>query len=275
MATQNTNKASFLGMSLTDILKGRNYDLETARNKVPFVNNWTSALFATMKSLYSNYVPDEAYALYKQQEQEIIATAESNAAMVRAKGEVELRNLRYQHDMAMGSDIIKVSGSGGNMSGSFLDALLQQRQYQMMDEKTVITNTINQASAIMKEGYRNAANVALQAQGMAQKQKYGVVGALLAGADKYFELAYKDKAEAARQAANDEILDRYDENWKEYMKKQYNWTDTDFVLHDVQETQKKVMEEHGATKTDYGVLGGFEQNLGEDTNPFGSQSIFA
>lgn len=275
MAEQNKNKFSIMGMSVKDILTGNNYDLETARNRVPFVNNWTSGLFATLKNLYANQVPNEAYALYKQQEREIVATAETNAAMVRAKGEVELRNLQYQHDIAMGSDIIKVSGSGGNLSGSFLDALMQQRKYQMMDEKTVATNTINQASAIMKEGYRNAANVALQAQTMSQKQKYGVVGSILAGVDKYFEMSFKDKTEAARQAANNEVLERYKENFEDYMKKQYGLTDSDFVLDEVQATQKKVLEEHGAKKIDYGVLGGFEQNLGEDTNPFGSQDIFA
>ena len=180
MATQNQNTlgyktgvyaANFLGMSVGDILSGQHYNLTTARDRIPFVNNWTSALFTTLKGLYSTYVPSEAYELYKKQEQEIIATAVSNAEQVRAKGEVELRNLRYKHDMAMGSDIIKVSGSGGNMSGSFLDALIQQRKYQMIDEQTVITNTTNQASAIMREAYRNAANVATQAQTAAQKQK--------------------------------------------------------------------------------------------------------
>lgn len=275
MAEQNRKKFSIMGMSVKDILTGNNYDLETARNRVPFVNNWTSALFATMKSLYANQIPDEAYALYKQQEQEIVATAETNAAMVRAKGEVELRNLQYQHDIAMGSDIIKVSGSGGNLSGSFLEALMQQRKYQMMDEQTVATNTINQASAIMKEGYRNAANVALQAQNIAQRQRHGVFGAIMAGVDKYFEMSFKDKAEAARQAANEEILTRSDDNFKYYMKRHYNWTGTDSVINDVQDTEKKVIEEQGADKTAYGVLGVFDQNLGQDTNPFGSQDIFA
>ena len=223
MATQNKTTLGYkdgayslpvAGMSVGDILTGNNYDLTTARNRIPFVNNWTSALFATMKSLYANYVPDEAYALYKQQEREIIATAETNAAVIRAKGEVELRNLQYQHDKAMGTDIIKVSGSGGNMSGSFLDALMQQRKYQMLDEKTVVTNTENQVAAVLKEGYRNAANVAMQAQVTAQKQKQGVVGALMAGLDKYFELSFRDKAEAARQDAANEKLERSKENFE-------------------------------------------------------------
>lgn len=224
MATQNKNTYGYkdgayslpvAGMSVGDILTGNNYDLTTARNRIPFVNNWTSALFATMKSLYANQIPDEAYALYKQQEQEIIATAETNAAVIRAKGEVELRNLRYQHDKAMGTDIIKVSGSGGNLSGSFLDALMQQRKYQIMDEKTIATNTENQVAAVLKEGYRNAAHVAMQAQVTAQKQKQGVFGALMAGLDKYFELSFKDKAEAARQDAANEKLERTQENMEQ------------------------------------------------------------
>lgn len=274
MAEQTKNKGSFMGMSVKDILTGNNYDLATARNKVPFVNNWTSALFATMKSLYANQVPDEVYSLYKQQEQAIISTANSNAEMVRAKGEVELRNLRYQHDREMGSDIIKVSGSGGNLSGSFLDALIQQRKYQMMDEQTVATNTINQASAIMKEGYRNAANVALQAQNMAQKQRHGIFGAIMAGVDKYFELSYKDKAEAARQSAAEDTLTNWTNRVMDRIKEDYNLTEADTVLNEVKQTQRKVLQDHGATKTNYGVLGGFEQDLGEDTNPFGSQDIF-
>lgn len=275
MAEEKKKPVSFIGMSVKDIITGNNYDLATARNKVPFVNNWTSALFATMKSLYANQVPDEVYSLYKQQEQAIISTANSNAEMVRAKGEVELRNLRYQHDREMGSDIIKVSGSGGNLSGSFLDALLQQRKYQMMDEQTVATNTINQASAIMKEGYRNAANVALQAQNMAQKQRHGVFGAIMAGVDKYFELSYKDKAEAARQSAAEDTLTNWTNRVMDRIKEDYNLTEADTVLNEVKQTQRKVLQDHGATKTNYGVLGGFEQDLGEDTNPFGSQDIFA
>lgn len=274
MAEEKKKPVSFIGMSVKDIITGNNYDLATARNKVPFVNNWTSALFATMKSLYANQVPDEVYSLYKQQEQAIVSTANSNAEMVRAKGEVELRNLRYQHDREMGSDIIKVSGSGGNLSGSFLDALLQQRKYQMMDEQTVVTNTINQASAIMKEGYRNAANVALQAQNMAQKQRHGVFGAIMAGVDKYFELSYKDKAEAARQSAAEDTLTNWTNRVMDRIKEDYNLTEADTVLNEVKQTQRKVLQDHGATKTNYGVLGGFEQDLGEDTNPFGSQDIF-
>lgn len=274
MAEEKKKPVSFIGMSVKDIITGNNYDLATARNKVPFVNNWTSALFATMKSLYANQVPDEVYSLYKQQEQAIVSTANSNAEMVRAKGEVELRNLRYQHDREMGSDIIKVSGSGGNLSGSFLDALLQQRKYQMMDEQSVATNTINQASAILKEGYRNAANVALQAQNMAQKQRHGVFGAIMAGVDKYFELAYKDKAEAARQSAAEDTLTNWTNRVMDKIKEDYNLTEADTVLNEVKQTQRKVLQDHGATKTNYGVLGGFEQDLGEDTNPFGSQDIF-
>ena len=274
MAEEKKKPVSFIGMSVKDIITGNNYDLATARNKVPFVNNWTSALFATMKSLYANQVPDEVYSLYKQQEQAIISTANSNAEMVRAKGEVELRNLRYQHDREMGSDIIKVSGSGGNLSGSFLDALIQQRKYQMMDEQTVATNTINQDSAIMKEGYRNAANVALQAQNMAQKQRHGVFGAIMAGVDKYFELSYKDKAEAARQSAAEDTLTNWTNRVMDRIKEDYNLTEADTVLNEVKQTQRKVLQDHGATKTNYGVLGGFEQDLGEDTNPFGSQDIF-
>ena len=274
MAEEKKKPVSFIGMSVKDIITGNNYDLATARNKVPFVNNWTSALFATMKSLYANQVPDEVYSLYKQQEQAIVSTANSNAEMVRAKGEVELRNLRYQHDREMGSDIIKVSGSGGNLSGSFLDALLQQRKYQMMDEQSVATNTINQASAILKEGYRNAANVALQAQNMAQKQRHGVFGAIMAGVDKYFELSYKDKAEAARQSAAEDTLTNWTNRVMDRIKEDYNLTEADTVLNEVKQTQRKVLQDHGATKTNYGVLGGFEQDLGEDTNPFGSQDIF-
>ena len=39
--------------------------------------------------------------------------------------------------------IIKVSGSGGNMSGSFLDALIQQRKYQIYNYKYAVNETFS------------------------------------------------------------------------------------------------------------------------------------
>ena len=252
MATQNKNTYGYkdgsyslpvLGMSLGDFITGNHYDMTTGRNRIPFVNNWTSGLFVTLKTLYANRVPDTTYEIYKQQEQEIINTAISNAEAIKAKGEIELRNLQYKHDREMGSDIIKVSGSGGNMSGSFLDALMQQRKYQMLDEKSVATNTINQASAVMKEAYRNAANVAVQAQTTAQKQKNGVFNAIMAGIDKYFELSFKDKSEAARNDALNEQLENTEANIEEDRKRRYNSNASSAVIEGLQRNFIRIKEE--------------------------------
>ena len=109
---------------------------------------------------------------------------------------------------------------------------------------------------------------------MAQKQRHGVFGAIMAGVDKYFELSYKDKAEAARQSAAEDTLTNWTNRVMDRIKEDYNLTEADTVLNEVKQTQRKVLQDHGATKTNYGVLGGFEQDLGEDTNPFGSQDIF-
>ena len=252
MATQNKDTYGYkdgayslpvLGMSLGDFITGNHYDMTTGRNQIPFVNNWTSGLFVTLKTLYANRVPDTTYEIYRQQEQEIISTAISNAEAIKAKGEIELRNLQYKHDREMGSDIIKVSGSGGNMSGSFLDALMQQRKYQMLDEKSVATNTINQASAIMKEAYRNAANVAIQAQTTAQKQKNGVFNAIMAGLDKYFELSFKDKAEAARNDALNEQLENTETNIEADRNRRYNSTASSAVIEGLQRNLNRMKKE--------------------------------
>lgn len=252
MATQNKSTYGYkdgayslpvLGMSLGDFITGNHYDMTTGRNQIPFVNNWTSGLFVTLKTLYANRVPDTTYEIYRQQEQEIINTAISNAEAIKAKGEIELRNLQYKHDREMGSDIIKVSGSGGNMSGSFLDALMQQRKYQMLDEKSVATNTINQASAVMKEAYRNAANVAVQAQTTAQKQKNGVFNAIIAGIDKYFELSFKDKAEAARNDALNEQLENTEANIEADRNRRYNSNASSAVIEGLQKNLKRMKEE--------------------------------
>lgn len=279
MATQNKDTlgyktgiyaANILGMSVGDILSGQHYNLTTARDRIPFVNNWTSALFATAKNLYANFVPEEAYEIYKKQELEIMNTALANAESVKAQGEVELRNLRYKHDMAMGADIIKVSGSGGNMSGSFLDALIQQRKYQMMDEKTVATNTINQASAIIQEGYRNAANVAIQAQTTAQKQKNGVFGALMAGVDKYFELSFKDKAMAAQQDMLNESLERQKENNEKDMKERYGNYKAEKTVKGIEVKQKEtantVLQNTDTTKVSWGLPSDKTFNLNSEEN---------
>lgn len=249
-----------------DIISGRAYNRDTARNKIPFVNNWTSALLVTGAHLLANKIPDETYDLYKQQEQAIIDTALNNAEMVRAQGEVELRNLRIKHDMAMGTDIIKVSGSGGNMSGSFLDALMQQRKYQMLDEKSVITNTINQSTAIMKEGYNNAISVAMQAKNTAVKEKYGVFSALVAGMGAYLDGALKDKTEAARQDANDESIKRTEQNRTDVRNYKYGKTKVDGndVLEQVKQEQRDLFGRKQKTSS-YGVLGNFDQSLGSNT----------
>jgi hypothetical protein len=281
MATQNKNTlgyktgayaANILGMSLGDILSGQHYNLTTARDRIPFVNNWTSALFTTLKGIYSTYVPDEAYALYKKQEQEIISTAMANAERVRAKGEVELRSLRYKHDIEMGSDIIKVSGSGGNMSGSFLDALMQQRKYQMIDEQNVMNNTTEQASAIMREAYRNAANVATQAQTAAQKQKNGVLSSLMAGIDKYFELSFKDKALAAQQDALNESLEKSKENKEQDRKERYGKYKADQVIDGIDLKQKQdvtdAVQQTDSTKVSFGLPGDSYFDLNSDSNSF-------
>lgn len=252
MATQNKNTYGYkdgvyslpvLGMSIGDFITGNHYDMTTGRKRIPFVNNWTSGLFATLTTLYANRVPDTTYEIYKQQEQEIINTAISNAEAIKAKGEIELRNLQYKHDREMGSDIIKVSGSGGNMSGSFLDALMQQRKYQMLDEKSVATNTINQASAVMKEAYRNAANVAVQAQTTAQKQKNGVFNAIIAGIDKYFELSFKDKSEAARNDALNEQLENTEANIEADRNRRYNSNASSAVIEGLQRNFKRMKKE--------------------------------
>lgn len=252
MATQNKTTFGYkdglyslpvMGMSFGDFVTGRHSDFTTARNQIPFVNNWTSGLFVTLKTLYANQVPDTTYDIYKQQEQEIINTALDNAEAIKAKGEIELRNLKYKHDREMGSDILKVSGSGGNLSGSFLDALMQQRKYQMLDEKTVATNTINQASAIMKEAYRNAANVAIQAQTTAQKQKNGVLNAVIAGVDKYFELSFKDKAEAARYDALNEQLETTEKNIVADRNRRYANNSSSAVIEGFQISLDKMKEE--------------------------------
>lgn len=261
-----------------DIISGRAYNTDTARNKIPFVNNWTAALLVTGSQLLANKVPDETYDLYKQQEQAIIDAALNNAEMVKAQGEVELRNLRIKHDMAMGTDIIKVSGSGGNMSGSFLDALMQQRKYQMLDEKSVITNTVNQATAIMKEGYNNAMSVAIQAQNTAVKEKYGVYSALLAGFGTYVQSALKDKTEAARQDANNETLDRTKQNREDKRNSGYGVNSPTYntgtgdatsgvdILDQIkreQVNQASLLNKYKMSKR--GVLGNFDQDLGSNT----------
>lgn len=153
----------------------------------------------TAQSLLSSVSSSVTYDLYKQQEQQYIQNALVMAKRQKAAGEVELRNLEYTHTQQLGKAINTVAGAGGNLSGSALDVIMQKKRFAIMDESMVQINVSNAAHEVVREGFLNAANVAMQAKARAEADRFSAVGSMLRGFQKYFNVSNKTAAETERQ----------------------------------------------------------------------------
>lgn len=103
--------------------------------------------------------------LYKKQESAYIDAAMEQARRLQLKGDIELRNLRYQHTIQQGNDELAVAaGAHGNLSGSFLDKLMANKKISEADERSQSLSTLWAVSDAKKAGYINAMKVAGQAE---------------------------------------------------------------------------------------------------------------
>lgn len=250
------------GFSLFDILKGKSSVNTTGTNAV-------AAGLSFAASLFESTTPTSVYELYKQQEQAVIDTAISNASKIRAKGEVELRNLDYTHRIQRGADVTKVAAAGGNLSGSFLDVLVQKAKFQMIDEATVKTNTEMTALETLREGYMNAATYAMNANLRAEGDKRAIALSLVRGVQTYLKGAFADKQASKQQDSADQILQNKRDIALDSLIRNYGlgYPD-DQELTDVYKDQVKTLMDHDSTiqKLPKGILGDFSSPLQTNIN---------
>lgn len=258
------------GFSLSNILQS----LTSFDQGGKTLTNMMSGSLSTAWGILETSTPDSVYDLYKQQEAAVVSSATINAQRIRAKGEVELRNLEYAHAQAIGEDITKVAAGHGNLSGSTLDVLMQKEKFQMLDEATVQTNTETSAFEVMREGYMNAANYAMNAEIRAQGDAKAVAGAFVKGLGTYFSAEERDRLEATRQADLTKSQDAKQRRLVESMVSDYGLGypgDPDMQEAYIDQTKTQMDTNSVNPKLRAGLLGGFETNL--DNNAMGSGGV--
>lgn len=156
-------------------------------------NKETVAALTALRGIASLATSGKIYDYYKLQERSSIDAAKATAKSIQMKGEIELRNLQYVHEQKTGKDIAKIAGKRGNLSGSNLDVVMFEKKQQLLDQTTVQNNYEMQEANIIRNGYLNSANLALQASAKAGTDKLRLVGALLQGVDKYYALGAKEQ----------------------------------------------------------------------------------
>lgn len=156
-------------------------------------NKETAAALTMMRSLLSLPLSGKLYSYYKAQEIDSINAAKKTADSIRTKGEIELRNLRYQQEQKRGANINRIAGKYGNLSGSNLDVLMFQQKQQLLDQTTVRNSYEMQASNVVRNGYLTSANLALQVGARYTNDNLRFVGAILQGIDKYYALGSKEQ----------------------------------------------------------------------------------
>lgn len=135
------------------------------------VNATVTGLFSAFAALSSFFSASAVQQYYQRQEQEYIRNAEEQARRLQLKGDIALRNLRYEHKLEQGTNEIAVAAAGGNLSGSNLDMLAQNHKYNVLDERTQQIETLWAVSDAKRSGFVNAISTAGNAQATAYKSQ--------------------------------------------------------------------------------------------------------
>lgn len=154
--------------------------------------NLLPAALTTLSNTLALKSSQDSYALYQQQAVEYINTATQNAQIIRQKGEIDLRNLKYRNALERGNDIATVGAKGGNMSGSNLDIMIQKEKVRKMNEAATVGNTETQAMIEMRNGYQNAARTYGRLSAKAQSDKWAFTAAIFKGLEMYVGSTLQD-----------------------------------------------------------------------------------
>lgn len=163
------------------------------------MGNWNAgtwnvlpAVLTTWANLIGAKTPDSEYALYREQAKNYKETARMNAELIKSKGEIALRNLVYRDKLEKGADVSRLGATGGNLSGTNLDVLVQKEKVRKMDEQTLKADFAHQAMMELYNGYGRAADVYGTMAAKATGDKYNVLGALFKGLEVYTQLSMRD-----------------------------------------------------------------------------------
>lgn len=163
------------------------------------MGNWNAgtwnvlpAVLTTWSNLLAIRGHKSEYALYREQAKAYKETAQMNADMIKSQGEIALRNLVYKDKLEKGADVARLGATGGNLSGTNLDVLVQKEKVRKMDEQTLRANYAQQAMMEVYNGYTQAANVYGTAAAKAQGDKYGVWASVFKGLETYMGLSMRD-----------------------------------------------------------------------------------
>lgn len=193
------------------------------RYKSNFSNAWTSkwgantmnatltGVFTALSTLASTYTPRKMYEYYERQEQAYIRTAMVQAQRAQLKGDILLSNLRTKHALEQGkNELAAAAGHGQNMaislSGSTLDALAQNRRFQIRDERTTALNTLYEVENIKRQGYANAIDAAGRAMSTAYKSRNGALASIVSGVRAASSSLLADQRQYLYQDAQEKIL---------------------------------------------------------------------
>ena len=169
---------------LGDILKG---GLVSAWNGIQGITStWgvntanaaISGAFSALGTISSARAASNVYSYFKKQENEYIQNAIEQSRRTQLKGDIALRNLRIKHLTMQGQNELAVASAGGNMSGSFLDKLVQNHKYNTMDERTSSIQTLWDVSNAKRAGYARAISAAGHAMSTAYTQRNNALAGL-------------------------------------------------------------------------------------------------
>jgi hypothetical protein len=156
-------------------------------------NKETAAGLTALRSIAALPSSGRLYEFYKAQERSAIQAAKATAKSIQMKGDIELRNLKYLNEQKLGKELNKLGSKRGNLSGSNLDVIMFEQKQQLMDQTTLQNKYDMQAANVIRNGYLNSVNLALQAKTQAGTDKLKLLGAVLNGVDKYFSLDAKEQ----------------------------------------------------------------------------------
>lgn len=147
--------------------------------------------------------------IYRKQEAAYIDNAMQQARRLQLKGDIELRNLRYQHAISQGQDELAVAaGAHGNLSGSFLDKLVANRKYDDVDERTQSLGTLWSVTEAKRQGYINAMSTAGYAEMAALNARSNIFNTSINSITRAAK-SLMDDTTAQRQIAAREDLIKY------------------------------------------------------------------
>lgn len=163
------------------------------------MGNWNAGTWNVLPSVltaWANLIGTQGreseYALYREQAKNYKETARMNADLIKSQGEIALRNLVYKDKLERGADVARLGATGGNLSGTNLDVLVQKEKVRKMDEQTLRANYAQQAMLEMYNGYNQAANVYGTLSAKAESDKYGIWASVFKGLETYVGLSMRD-----------------------------------------------------------------------------------